>query len=121
MSKKILVVDDSKSMRSMIAMTLKQDGYDVSEAEDGVQALEIVKSETFDAVMSDVNMPNMGGIEFVKNLKQISSYKFIPVIFLTTESGQDMKEKGKSVGATGWMVKPFKPESIIKTMQKVLH
>lgn len=120
MAKKILAVDDSKSMRQMVAMTLKNAGYDVTEAEDGIDALTKAKSNQFDLVLTDINMPNMGGIELTQSLRGISSYKIIPIICLTTESTDEMKAKGKAVGATGWIVKPFSPEKLLSTIGRVI-
>ncbi len=117
----ILVVDDSVSMRQMISVTLKSAGFNVMEAGDGQQALQIAQTGAFDLVLSDVNMPVMGGIDLVKNLRTMASYKFTPILMLTTESGGDMKSAGKAVGATGWIVKPFKPEQLLATIKKVVR
>lgn len=116
----ILAVDDSASMRQMVSFTLKGAGYQVREAVDGVEALEIAKGETFDLVLTDVNMPNMNGIELVKNLRQEDAYKFIPMLMLTTESAGDIKMQGKAAGATGWIVKPFNPDQLLSTIKRVL-
>jgi len=117
---KILAADDSASMRQMVTFTLKGAGFDVVEAVDGVDALKCAKAESFDLVLSDVNMPNMDGIEFVKNLRTLPNYKFTPVLMLTTESGTDKKMEGKQAGATGWIVKPFNPEQLLNTIKRVL-
>lgn len=117
---KILAVDDSASMRQMVSFTLKGAGHDVVEASDGTEALEIAKKSEMDLVLSDVNMPKMNGIELVKNLRQLPSYKFIPILMLTTESAGDKKMEGKSAGATGWIVKPFNPDQLLSTIKKVL-
>jgi two-component system, chemotaxis family, chemotaxis protein CheY len=116
----ILAVDDSASMRQMISFTLKEAGYDVIEAVDGMDALNKAKSSTPDAVLSDVNMPNMDGITLISELRKLPSYKHIPMLMLTTESGADKKAEGKSAGATGWMVKPFNPEQLLATIKKVV-
>lgn len=116
----ILAVDDSASMRQMVAFTLKGAGYDVVEACDGSEALGYAKQQTFDLVLSDVNMPVMDGIELVTELRKISDYKFTPMLMLTTESAGDMKMKGKQAGATGWIVKPFNPEQLLSTIKRVL-
>lgn len=116
----ILAVDDSASMRQMVAFTLKGAGYEVVEASDGAEALEIAKTRTFDLVLSDVNMPNMNGIELVTELRQMADYKFTPMLMLTTESAGDMKLKGKQAGATGWIVKPFNPDQLLSTIKRVL-
>ncbi|MDX1475882.1 MAG: response regulator [Reinekea sp.] len=117
---KILAADDSASMRQMVTFTLKGAGFDVTEAVDGVDALSKAKSGTFDLVLSDVNMPNMDGIELVKNLRALPNYKFTPILMLTTESGTDRKMAGKEAGATGWIVKPFNPEQLLSTIKRVL-
>ena len=116
----ILAVDDSASMRKMVAFTLKTAGYDVEEAEDGVVALEKAKLRTFDCVVTDVNMPNKDGITLIRDLRQLPQYKHVPMLMLTTESGMEKKLEGKAAGATGWMVKPFNPDQLLKTLQKVL-
>ncbi|TJY62830.1 response regulator [Sinimarinibacterium sp. CAU 1509] len=117
---RILAVDDSTSMRQMVAFTLKSAGFDVAEAEDGVAALELAKKERFKLVLCDVNMPNMDGITLVKQLRQLPDYKFTPLLMLTTESGPEKKQEGKQAGATGWLVKPFNPEQLIATINKVI-
>jgi two-component system chemotaxis response regulator CheY len=116
----ILAVDDSASMRQMVAFTLKGAGYNVIEAVDGKDALEKAKSGGADVVLTDVNMPNMDGIELVRQLRQLPKYKFTPMLLLTTESGADKKAQGKAAGATGWLVKPFNPEQLLATIAKVL-
>ena len=117
---RILAVDDSASMRQMVAFTLKSAGFDVAEAEDGVIALDLAKKEKFNLVLADVNMPNMDGISLIKALRAQADYKFTPMLMLTTEAGTDKKQEGKAAGATGWIVKPFNPEQLIATIQKVL-
>lgn len=116
----ILAVDDSASMRQMVAFTLKGAGYNVIEAVDGKDALEKAKSGGADVVLTDVNMPNMDGIELVRQLRQLPKYKFTPMLLLTTESSADKKALGKAAGATGWLVKPFNPEQLLATIAKVL-
>ncbi|MDD3764653.1 MAG: response regulator [Nevskiales bacterium] len=117
---RILAVDDSASMRQMVAFTLKSAGYDVAEAPDGAEALEMAKKEKFNLVLCDVNMPNMDGISLVKALRQLPDYKFTPLLMLTTEAGPEKKQEGKQAGATGWLVKPFNPEQLVTTIQRVL-
>jgi two-component system chemotaxis response regulator CheY len=119
--KKILAVDDSASMRQMVSFTLKKAGYDVTEAKDGQEALDIAKSGSFDVVISDVNMPVMDGITLVKNLRGLPQFKFTPILMLTTESGMDKKTEGKAAGATGWIVKPFNPEQLLTVIKKVIR
>jgi len=116
----ILAVDDSASMRQMVSFTLKGAGYDVTEASDGQEALDIAKTKSFDLVITDVNMPRMDGITLIGHLRQLPAFKFTPLLMLTTESGSDKKQAGKAAGATGWIVKPFNPDQLIKTVQKVL-
>lgn len=119
--KKILAVDDSASMRQMVGFTLKKAGFDVTEAKDGSEALEIAKGQSFDAVISDVNMPIMDGITLIRELRALSDYKFTPMLMLTTESGLDKKSEGKAAGATGWIVKPFNPDQLLAVIKKVIR
>lgn len=116
----ILAVDDSASMRQMVTFTLKGAGHDVTEASDGQEALNIAKSQKFDLVLSDVNMPNMDGISLTKELRALPDFKFTPILILTTEAGMDKKDDGKAAGATGWIVKPFNPDQLLSTIKKVL-
>ncbi len=117
---KILAVDDSASMRQMVAFTLKGAGHDVVEAVDGVDALAKAKGNKFDLVISDVNMPNMDGITLIAELRALPDFKFTPMLMLTTESAGDKKQQGKAAGATGWIVKPFNPDQLLATIGKVL-
>ena len=117
---KILIVDDSASMRNMVATTLKTRGHNITEAADGQQAVTQAKQTSFDVVVSDVNMPVMNGIELIKNLRSMPNYKYTPILLLTTESGDDRKNEGKQAGATGWLVKPFNPEKLLATIDRVL-
>ena len=117
---KILAVDDSASMRQMVSFTLKGAGHEVVEAVDGVDALEKAKGNKFDLVISDVNMPNMDGLSLIKELRALADFKFTPMLMLTTESAGDKKQEGKSAGATGWIVKPFNPDQLLATINKVL-
>jgi two-component system chemotaxis response regulator CheY len=116
----ILAVDDSASMRQMVAFTLKQAGHDVIEAEDGQKALNAAKTKAFNLVISDVNMPVMDGLALIRELRSLPSYKFTPILMLTTEAGSDKKQQGKAAGATGWIVKPFNPDQLISTVKRVL-
>ncbi len=116
----ILAVDDSTSMRQMVSFTLRGAGYEVVEAADGVEALEAAKKQSFDLVITDVNMPNMDGIELIAHLRQLENYKYTPMLMLTTESTGDKKQAGKAAGATGWIVKPFDPDQLVSTIQRVL-
>lgn len=116
----ILTVDDSASMRQMISFTLKGAGFNVTEASDGVDALNKAKTNAFNLVITDVNMPNMDGITLTRELRSLPSYKFTPILTLTTEAGADKKQEGKAAGATGWIVKPFNPDQLLATVKKVL-
>lgn len=118
---KILVVDDSASVRNMVAFSLKQEGYDVVEAVDGKDGLNKAGSARFDLVLTDVNMPNMDGITLCSELRKLAAFKFTPILMLTTESSDAMKAKGKDAGATGWLVKPFNPEKLISTIKRVVR
>lgn len=117
---RILAVDDSASMRQMVAFALTSAGFDVVEAEDGVIALDKARREKFAAVVADVNMPNMDGISLIRALRQLPDYRFTPLLMLTTEAGLEKKQEGKAAGATGWLVKPFNPEQLVATLRKVL-
>ena len=116
----ILVVDDSTTMRQMVAFTLSSAGHEVTEAPDGNKALATAKQKKFDLVITDVNMPGMNGIDLVQSLRALPECKFIPILVLTTEAGTELKQKGKSAGATGWIVKPFNPQVLLDTLKKVL-
>ena len=117
----ILIVDDSASMRNMVTATLQSAGHEVQNAGDGQAALTIAKSATFDAVVTDLNMPIMDGIELVRNLRTLPAYKYTPILLLTTESSADKKTQGKQAGATGWLVKPFNPDKLLATVARVLN
>lgn len=116
----ILAVDDSASMRQMVRFTLEGAGYKVVQAADGVEALALAKSNTADLVLTDVNMPRMDGLSLVRELRALDNYKFVPMLVLTTESGNDTKQRGKEAGATGWIVKPFNPDQLLATIARVL-
>jgi two-component system chemotaxis response regulator CheY len=116
----ILAVDDSASMRQMVAFTLKGAGHTVTDAADGQEALQKAKTGSFDLVLTDVNMPIMDGITLTKQLRALPAYKFTPILVLTTEAGADKKSQGRAAGATGWLVKPFNPQQLLATVKKVL-
>lgn len=116
----ILAVDDSVTMRKMVASTLNRAGFTVVEAVDGVDALIKANSQTFDCVVTDVNMPNKDGITLIRELRAMPAYLFTPLLLLTTESGAEKKMEGKEAGATGWIVKPFNPDQLIKVLNKVI-
>jgi len=119
MKKHILAVDDSKTMRDMVSFTLKGAGYDVTLADDGNTALETLDGNNFDVIITDINMPNMNGIELVKRLRADERYRIAPILILTTESDDKLKQEGRAAGATGWIVKPFVPEKLLKVVAKV--
>lgn len=116
----ILTVDDTASMRQMISFTLHSVGHEVLQAADGQEALNIVQNKKVDLVITDVNMPNMDGITFVKSLRALIDYRFTPVLMLTTEAQETKRQQGKVAGATGWIVKPFNPEQLLTIVKKVL-
>ena len=117
----ILAVDDSASMRQMVSFTLKSAGYNVVEAVDGQDALEKAGGRSFDLVLTDQNMPRMDGISLTKNLRESQQFKTTPILILTTESSDQMKQAGRAAGATGWLVKPFDPNKLIEVIQKVIR
>lgn len=116
---RVLSVDDSGSIRQMVTFTLKGAGYEVIEAVDGQDALEKAKLNTVDVVLTDQNMPRMDGLTLIKNLRAMPAYSNVPILMLTTESGEAMKKQGKMAGATGWLVKPFGPQKLLEVMKKV--
>jgi two-component system chemotaxis response regulator CheY len=120
MSKVIMTADDSTSVRQMVSFALKQEGYEVVEAVDGQDALKKLDGGTVNMLITDLNMPNMGGIELIKEVRAKPQYKFMPIVMLTTESQDSKKQEGKAAGATGWIVKPFKPEQLLAVVKKVL-
>jgi two-component system chemotaxis response regulator CheY len=120
MAKTILVVDDSWSVRQVISFTLKSAGYDVIEGIDGADALTKLASQKVHLIICDVNMPNMDGISFVKEIKKSTDYQFIPIIMLTTESQERKKQEGQAAGAKAWVVKPFRPEQMLSAVSKLI-
>jgi two-component system chemotaxis response regulator CheY len=120
MSKTIMIVDDSASLRQVVGIALRGAGYEVLEGSDGKDALSKLKGQKVHLIISDVNMPNMDGITFVKAVKQMPAYKFTPVVMLTTESTDNKKKEGQEAGAKAWVVKPFKPEQMIGVVQKLV-
>jgi len=119
MSQSVLAVDDSKTMRDMLSFTLTQAGYKVVEATDGNDALKKSRTQDFDLVITDVNMPGMDGISLVKELRGAGAYRTTPILVLTTEADREKKDEGRAAGATGWIVKPFNPEKLLQTVKKV--
>lgn len=120
MSKLILTVDDSGSIRQMVSFTLKGAGYTITEAVDGKDGLEKAKAGRFDLILTDQNMPNMDGLTLIKSLRSLPAYRTTPILVLTTEAGDNMKAQGKAAGATGWLVKPFDPQKLIEVVRKVI-
>ena len=120
MGKTILIVDDSATIRQVVGMTLKGAGYEVMEASDGKDALNKLDGKKINLIISDVNMPNMDGITFVKEAKKLASYKFTPIIMLTTESQDSKKQEGQVAGAKAWVVKPFQPEQMLAAVAKLI-
>jgi len=118
---KILVVDDSVSIRNMVSFTLKQQQHEIVEASDGMDGLAKAKAGRFDLVITDINMPRMDGVALCQALRQLPAFKFTPVLMLTTESSSEMKMKGKAAGATGWLVKPFNPDKLLATIKRVIR
>jgi len=117
----ILAVDDSASMRQMVAFTLKNAGFDVVEAVDGQDALEKAGTRDFSLVLTDQNMPRMDGLSLTRRLRESPRYRNVPILVLTTESSDEMKQAGRAAGATGWMVKPFDPARLIEVIGKVIR
>ncbi|MGE5452095.1 MAG: response regulator [Acidobacteriota bacterium] len=120
MPKTILIVDDSSSLRKAVQIALQGAGYDVVEAEDGKHALTKLDGRKYHLVISDVNMPNLDGYGFVEAMKQMAAYKYTPVVMLTTENGDDKKERGRQVGAKAWIVKPFMPPQLLTVVSKLV-
>jgi len=119
MTKTILIVDDSASIRQVVGITLRGAGYEVIEACDGRDALSKLTGQKIHLIVSDVNMPNLDGIGLVKEVKQHPQYKFTPIMMLTTETGESMKMEGKAAGAKAWLVKPFQPPMLLAAVSKL--
>ncbi|GAA5168956.1 response regulator [Viridibacterium curvum] len=120
MSKTILIVDDSFSLRQTLAIALREAGYTVQEAVDGKDGLAKLDGTKYNLIISDVNMPNMDGISFVKAAKQLPNYKFTPVIMLTTESDPAKMQAGKDAGVRAWVLKPFQPPALLDAVSKLV-
>ena len=119
MSKTIMIVDDSASLRQVVGIALKSAGYEILEACDGKDALGKLTGQKINLIISDVNMPVMDGLSFVREVKKHPNYKFTPIIMLTTESQEAKKQEGQSAGAKAWVVKPFKPEQMLQAVSKL--
>lgn len=120
MSKTILSVDDSASVRQMVKLTLTGAGYQVLQANDGAEGLAMARSNTVDMVVTDLNMPVMNGLALIRELRKLSNYTGVPILFLTTESDAEMKKEAKAAGATGWITKPFQQDQLLGVVKKVL-
>lgn len=120
MAKTILAVDDSASIRQMVSFTLKGAGYEVIEAVDGQDALEKANTHEINLILTDINMPRMDGLKLLELLRALANYKTTPILMLTTESGDAIKQKGREAGATGWLVKPFDPNRLLEVIGKVI-
>jgi two-component system chemotaxis response regulator CheY len=120
MTKTIMIVDDSASLRQVVSIALKGAGYDTLEASDGKDALSKLTGQKVHLIISDVNMPNMDGLTFVKQAKQLPAYKFTPVIMLTTEAGETKKQEGQAAGAKAWVIKPFQPAQMLAAVSKLV-
>ena len=119
--KRIMTVDDSPSLRQMVALTLESAGYEVVEAADAHDAVSKLEGREFHLILTDLNMPGTDGIELTRNLRSMPSYRFVPILLLTTESDKEKKLRGKAAGASGWIVKPFRPEDLLATVKKVMR
>ncbi len=118
--RRILAVDDSASVRQMVGFTLRKAGYEVLEAVDGKDGLDKVTSGKFDLIVTDLNMPNMDGIQLIAAVRKLPGYAFIPILMLTTESQAGKKDAGRKAGATGWIVKPFNADQLVSVIQKLV-
>ena len=119
MAKCVLTVDDSRTMREMVAFTLRQAGYDVQEAEHGQAAIAVLKTKPADVIITDLNMPVMDGVALIRALRSDPKFRSVPIVMLTTESDAGKKAEGKSAGATGWLVKPFDPDRLIDVVKRI--
>ncbi|MFW5792714.1 MAG: response regulator [Bacteroidota bacterium] len=120
MAKNILIIDDSESIREVVIFTLEQAGHKVLSGVDGQDALKLLDGREIDLIITDLHMPNMNGIEFIKEVRKTEKYKYTPILYLTTESQQSKKMEAKQAGATGWIVKPFMPEKLLAAINKIL-
>lgn len=118
---RVLTVDDSRTMLAMLQHTLTDAGFDVLQAEDGQQGLDVLKNQDVDVVITDINMPVMDGIEFIKNVRSSGRFQSLPILILTTESSREKRDQGRAAGGTGWIVKPFDPEKLVSVINRVVH
>ena len=121
MSKQILIADDSESIREVLAYSLKNAGYDVCVAYDGVDALTFFDGQSIDLLLTDYHMPNMNGLELIRKVRELDNYRFVPILVLTTENQKNIIKEAKDAGATGWLLKPFNTEKLIQTLRKVIR
>lgn len=119
--KTIMTVDDSSSLRQMVGFVLRGAGYEIIEAVNGVDALSKLNGRELDLFLTDINMPEMSGIELTRELRAMPQYRFVPIVLLTTESHPEKKQEGKAAGATGWVVKPFSPDQLLAVVKKVMR
>lgn len=120
MTKVVLNVDDSASVRQMVKLTLSGAGYEVIQANDGSEGLARARDTVVDMVVTDLNMPNMNGLTLICELRKLPAYKGVPILFLTTESDEEMKKQAKAAGATGWITKPFQQDQLVAVIKRVL-
>ncbi|MDB6062991.1 MAG: response regulator [Verrucomicrobiaceae bacterium] len=120
MAKKILIVDDSPSIRQMVSFTLTTAGYQIDEAADGKQGLTKAQAGSYGLIFTDQNMPVMDGLTMIRSLRALPAYKTVPILMLTTESGDEMKSQGRAAGASGWLVKPFDPQKLLDVVKRVM-
>ena len=118
---RVLTVDDSRTILAMLHHTLTNAGFEVLQAENGQIGLDVLKNEEVDVVITDINMPVMDGIEFIKQVRATGKHQSLPILILTTETSQDKRDQGRAAGGTGWIVKPFDPEKLISVINKVVH
>ncbi len=121
LKKKILFVDDSGSIRTLVRMILENAGYEVIAGEDGTDALPHLNGQHIDLVITDLHMPKMNGLELIKEIRKRQEYKYVPILFLTTETKPELKQEAKAAGATGWITKPFDKEKLLKIIKKVIR
>jgi two-component system chemotaxis response regulator CheY len=119
MSKLILTVDDSRTMRDMLRLALSEAGFQVVQAEDGQHGLEVLNSETPDVIVTDINMPRLDGFGFIEGVRKIDTHRAVPILVLTTESDADKKQRARRAGATGWIIKPFDPVKLVEAIRRV--
>lgn len=118
---RVLTVDDSRTILAMLQHTLFGAGFEVLQASDGQQGLDVLNLEDVDLVITDINMPVMDGIEFIKNVRATGRHQSLPILILTTETSQEKRDQGRAAGGTGWIVKPFDPEKLISVIKRVVH